>query len=207
MTDVERLARVRTGVRLEVMTVVWMVVEAVVSLGAGVAAGSVLLVAFGLDSIIELLSGTVLLWRLSVEARGGDAEDVEIAEHRAAWVAAVLLLLLCVYVVVSSLYGLVSRSAPGVSPVGIGIAAAAVLAMPWLGVKKRALARDIESDALEDDAAESFACAYMAGTVLLGLVLNAVFHWWWVEDAAALLFLVWLGRETWEALEEARGHE
>lgn len=207
MTDVERLALVRTGVRLEVMTVAWMVVEAVVSVGAGVAAGSVLLIAFGLDSIIELLSGTVLLWRLTVEARGGDAEDVEIAEHRAAWAAAVLLLLLCVYVLVSSLYGLVSRSVPGASPVGIAVTAAAVLAMPWLGLKKRALARDIESDALEDDAAESFACAYMAGTVLLGLVLNAVFHWWWVEDVAALLFLVWLGRETREALGEARGHD
>src|SRR5947209_20255318 len=93
-----RVALVRSGVRLEVITVAWMVVEALVSLGAGIAAGSLLLVAFGLDSVVELLSGSVLLWRLSVEARGGDEDDVETAEHRASWVAAVLLLLLCVYV-------------------------------------------------------------------------------------------------------------
>jgi divalent metal cation (Fe/Co/Zn/Cd) transporter len=204
MTDATRAARVRTGVRLEIVTIAWMVVESAVSLGAGVAAGSALLIAFGLDSVVELLSGAVLLWRLNVEARGGAEEEVETAERRASWIAAVLLLLLCVYVLLSSLYGLLSRSASEASPLGIAVSAVAVLVMSWLGLKKRALARDIESDALADDAAESITCAYMAGTVLLGLLLNAVFRWWWVEDAAALVFLVWLGRETGEALREAR---
>jgi divalent metal cation (Fe/Co/Zn/Cd) transporter len=204
MTSAERVSQVRAGVRLEVFTVAWMAVEALLSLGAGIAAGSLLLVAFGLDSVVELLSGAVLLWRLRVEAGGGDGDAVERAERRASWIAAVLLVLLCLYVLGSSIYGLVSRTTPQSSPLGIAVSAAAVLVMPWLGLKKRSLAREIESDALEDDAAESITCAYMAGTVLLGLLLNAVFRWWWVEDVAALAFLVWLGRETVEALREAR---
>src|SRR5579862_5715784 len=95
-TQGERTALVQAGVRVEYFTVAWMVVEAVVSIGAGVLAGSLLLIAFGLDSVIELVSGGILLWRLSVEARGGTTERVERAEHRAAWIVAVSLALLCV---------------------------------------------------------------------------------------------------------------
>jgi divalent metal cation (Fe/Co/Zn/Cd) transporter len=94
----KRVAQVRIGVRVEVFTVLWMVVEAVVSIGAGVLAHSGLLVAFGIDSVIELVSGAILLWRLSVEARGEETGHIERAEQRAAWVVAVSLALLCVYV-------------------------------------------------------------------------------------------------------------
>src|SRR5437870_12849661 len=108
----KRAAQVRFGVRVEVFTVLWMVVEAVVSLGAGVLARSALLTAFGIDSVIELVSGAILLWRLSVEAHGeksgGDTEPIERAEHRAAWVVAVSLALLCVYVLVTAVYGLIT---------------------------------------------------------------------------------------------------
>ena len=86
-----RAAQVRTGVRIEIFTVIWMVVEAAVSIAAGILAGSALLVAFGLDSVIELVSGAILLWRLLVEARGEDAEQIEGAERRAAWVVSVAL--------------------------------------------------------------------------------------------------------------------
>src|SRR5690348_6005360 len=102
----QRTAAIRTGVRLEVLTVGWMAAEAIVAIGAGVAAGSVLLIAFGADSVIELLSGATLLWRLQRESRGGSLEAVETAERQAVRVSAVLLALLCVYVVVSSLAGL-----------------------------------------------------------------------------------------------------
>ncbi len=196
---------VRSGMRIEIFTVIWMVVEAAVSVGAGIAAGSILLTAFGLDSVIEFVSGTILLWRLSVDARGGDAERVEQAEHRAAWVVGIALSLLCVYVLASSVYGLLTHAKPDSSPVGIAISLAAIIVMPWLAVAKRRLATQLDSGALRGDAASSFTCAYMASAVLVGLLLNAILHWWWAEDLAALVFLFWLVGETREALEEARG--
>jgi divalent metal cation (Fe/Co/Zn/Cd) transporter len=206
LTDsaLNKTALVRTGVRVEVFTVLWMVVEAAISIGAGVVAGSLLLVAFGLDSVIELVSGAILLWRLSVEASGGSDDRVAWAERRAAWLIAISLALLCGYVLASAVYGLVTQSKPDASAVGIGISAAAVLVMPWLGITKRRLAVHLGSGALRGDAASSFTCGYMAATVLAGLVLNAFFHWWWAEDVAALVFLVWLVGETREAFEEVR---
>lgn len=181
-----------------------MVVEAAVALGAGIVAGSILLTAFGLDSVIELVSGSMLLWRLSTEAKGGDTERVERAEHRAARIVAATLILLCLYVLVSAIYGLAIHSKPESSPVGIAISIAAVIVMPWLAFSKRRIAGRIDSDALRGDAAESLTCGYMAATVLVGLVLDALFHWWWAEDIAALVFLFWLVGETREAFEEAR---
>ncbi len=194
----------RTGVRLELLTVIWMVIEAAISLGAGIVAGSVLLIAFGLDSVIELVSGSVLLWRLSIELHDGEEDKAEQVEHTATWVIALTLGLLCVYVLVSSVLGLVTRASQQTSPVGIAVSLAAVIVMPYLAWRKRTVAQRIGSEALEGDAAESITCAYMAGTVLVGLVLNAIFGWWWAEYAAALAFLVWLGRETREAYQEAR---
>ena len=175
-----------------------------VSIGTGIAAGSILLIAFGIDSLIELISGGILLWRLRVESRGEDIDQVEQAEHRAAWIVAVTLGMLCAYVFVSAVYGLVVHAKPENTVLGIGISAAAVLIMPYLAVIKRRVSNRIQSEALAGDAIESITCAYMAGTVLIGLALNALFGWWWIEDIAALLFLVWLVRETWEAFEEAR---
>ena len=202
-----RAAQVRICVRVEVFTVLWMVVEAVVSIGAGVLARSALLTAFGIDSVIELVSGAILLWRLSVEARGEDTEHIERAEHRASWVVAVSLALLCVYVLATAVYGLITRSRPDSSLAGIAISLAAIIVMPVLGVTKRRIAARLDSAALRGDAASSFTCGYMAGAVLLGVGLDALFHWWWAEDVASLLFLFWLVGETREALEEAReGH-
>ncbi len=121
--DTIRSEDVRAGVRIEIFTIAWMVVEMAVSIGAGIAAGSVLLVAFGLDSLIELVSGGMLLWRLGVESRGGDVERVERAEQRAERVVAVTLTLLCVYVLVSAVYGLIAHTTPENSPLGIGVSA------------------------------------------------------------------------------------
>jgi divalent metal cation (Fe/Co/Zn/Cd) transporter len=205
--DVERTRNLKAGVRLEIVTVVWMVVEAAVSLGAGIVAGSILLTAFGLDSLIELVSGSVLLWRLLTEVRGGHEERGERVEAIARWVVAVTLGLLCAYVLVSAVYGLVTHSKPESSVVGIGVSVAAVLIMPFLAIRKRTIARRIGSAALEGDAAESVTCAYMAATVLVGLLLNATLGWWWAEGVAALVFLFWLVRETVEAVQEAREGE
>lgn len=203
--NVSRDAEIRSGVRIEVFTVIWMVIEAVVSLGAGIIAGSALLTAFGLDSVIELLSGAILLWRLRMEVSEGDTDRVQRAEHQAAWIVAICLVLLCVYVLLTAIYSLLTHAVSESSPVGIGIALAAVIVMPWLGITKLRIARRVDSGALRGDAASSFTCAYMAATVLVGLALNAWLHWWWAEDIAALVFLLWLMQETREALQEARG--
>jgi divalent metal cation (Fe/Co/Zn/Cd) transporter len=194
---------VQEGVRLEIFTVAYMVLEASLSIGAAIMAGSVLLAAFGIDSLIELVSGAILLWRLQVEAGSGNLEQVERAEKRASQLTAIVLLLLCIYVLVSSIYGLLVHSQAESSPLGIAVSLAAIVIMPFLALRKKRVAKTLRSAALAEDATASITCAYMAGTVLIGLLLNALFHWWWVEDVAALIFLFWLGRETWEAFEEA----
>jgi divalent metal cation (Fe/Co/Zn/Cd) transporter len=202
--DAARRIDVKMGVRIEVITILWMVIEMAVSIGAGILARSVLLTAFGVDSLIELVSGAILLWRLSAETRGGDLASVRRAERRAAWVVAVSLGLLCVYVLISSLYLLFTHARPESSLLGIGISASAVLIMPWLAVTKRRIAKRINSAALAGDAANSFTCAYMAATVLVGLLINTLFGLWWVEYIAALVFLAWLVQETREVFAEAR---
>jgi divalent metal cation (Fe/Co/Zn/Cd) transporter len=189
---------------VEQVTIGWMLVEAAVAIGAGVLAHSVLLTAFGIDSVIELAAGGVLLWRLLAEARGGTLARVERAEVRAAWVTGVALLLLCLYVVLSAAAALLTRTEPDRSYAGIAIAVAAVIGMPILAWRKRQIAEQLGSAALRGDAACSITCAYMAGTLLFGLVVTAAFSWWWADSVAALALLYWLGHEAREALEGAR---
>jgi divalent metal cation (Fe/Co/Zn/Cd) transporter len=194
----------RAGVRIELVTIVWMLAEMAVALVAGILAGSVLLVAFGVDSLVELVTGGVLLWRLAAEARNGSLERVERVERRAAWVTAVALALLCSYILVSAGVGLARGAHPTSSPLGIGVAAAAVLVMSLLALIKRRLADRLGSAALRGDAACSVTCAYLASTVIIGLALNAALSWWWADSVAALALLYWLGREADEALRAAR---
>ena len=200
----ERATAVRSGVRVDQVTVGWMVIEAAVAIGAGVLAQSVLLTAFGIDSLIELVTGGVLLWRLLTETRGGSLTRVERAENRAAWVTGIALVLLCLYVVISAAAALLTRTEPDRSYAGIVIALAAVIGMPILARRKRHIAAQLNSAALRGDAACSITCAYMAGTLLVGLVLNAAFGWWWADSLGALVLLYWLGHEAREALEGAR---
>ena len=200
----EKANWLRQGIHIEIATLVYMTLEAILSIGAGIAAGSVLLAAFGVDSLLELLSGAILLWRLRVEAAGGELEKIEWTEKRAAFATAIVLGLLCAYILVTSLYGLATHSQAESSPLGIGVSLAAVLFMPYLAFRKRRIARALDSHALEEDAAASITCAYMAATVLVGLSLNGLFGWWWAEDVAALGFLFWLVKENWEAFQETR---
>jgi len=200
----ERQEAVRVGVRLEVVTVVWMALEAVLAIGAGIVARSVLLTAFGFDSVIELISGGTLLWRLSSEARGAGGERLETVERRATRISAVLLVLLCAYVVLVGLAGLVSRLRPEASVLGVGVAAAAVLVMPLLAWRKRRANLVIGSPALRADIAETITCAYLAAATLVGAGLNLIAGWWWAEYAAALVLLVFIAMETKEAIESAR---
>ena len=199
-----RRRQVRAGVRIEIVTVLWMTIEAAVGIGAGVIARSVLLTAFGLDSVIELVTGAALLWRLRAEAQDGSLARVEWAERRAAWIAGAGLALLCAYVLILSSASLLTRTRPDASPVGIGLAAIALVGMPLLAWRKRHIAAAIESPALRGDAACSITCAYMAAALLLGLLARALLGWWWADGVAALALLYWLVPEAREALGGAR---
>jgi divalent metal cation (Fe/Co/Zn/Cd) transporter len=194
----------RAGIRLEVFTVVWMTGEAVLAIGAGLAARSVLLTGFGFDSVIELVSGVTLLWRLSSEARGSGATSIERVERHATRISAVLLVLLCVYLLFFGVGGLVVGLHPERSLLGVAVAAAAVLVMPMLAWRKRQANLTIGSSALRADIAETITCAYMAAATLAGTALNLLAGWWWAEYVAALALLVFVVVETREAIEAAR---
>jgi divalent metal cation (Fe/Co/Zn/Cd) transporter len=176
-----------------------MVIEALISVGAGVAAGSIALVAFGVDSVIELVSAGMLVWRLNLEVTVATSTGVEQAELRASRVVGWSLLLLAAYVIIQSVYDLWTRAVPESSPVGIAVAAAALLVIPALIKTKLKVASAIKSPALKGDAACGMVCVYMAATLLVGLVLRAAFGWWWADPVAALgivYFIVREGRET-----------
>lgn len=190
--------------RLEVLTVGWMTLEALLAIGAGLAARSVLLTAFGADSVIEVISGATLLWRLRVESRSGDLERVETVERRGVRISAVLLVVLCLYVVASSLAGIALGVRPEGSWLGIAVAALALLLMPVLAWRKRLVNRVLGSAALRADIAESACCAYLAGATLAGLAIASVTGWWWVQYIAALALLWWLVPETRSAIQAAR---
>ena len=187
--SVSHAAALRRGIVLERLTVAWMAIEAVVAIAAGLLAKSVLLTAFGLDSVVELLSAIVVLRRL----HGSTGEAL------ATRISAVLLTLLCAYVVLFSLAGLALRVVPDTSVLGVAITLLAVVLMPLLAVLKRRVNRVLESPSLRADIAESITCAFMAAAALAGLLVSSVTGWWWVQYIAALGLLVWLVPETLEA--------
>jgi len=166
-------------VRLQAITLVWMVVECGVSLGAAVAAHSPALLAFGSDSFVELLSAVIVLLQF--------LPSFPLNKTRAAQTTGVLLFLLAAVVAVSAVLALVRGVRPETSFAGIGITAAALIGMPILARKKRAAARATNNRALAADAVQSAACAYLAAVTLLGLAFNAVFHLSWVDSGAALV--------------------
>jgi divalent metal cation (Fe/Co/Zn/Cd) transporter len=199
-----RAASLRAGIRVEWLTLGWMILEVTVALWAGLAARSIALIAFGLDSVIELISAIVVLARLRAEDRGPamTAEQVEHAERRASRVVGWTLLALAAYVVIYSAYDLLTRSASAPSSTGIVLAAAALVVMPLLVRTKRRISSALGSAALRGDAAEGVVCAYMAATLLAGLVLRAAFGWWWADPVAALGIVYFIAREGREALME-----
>lgn len=199
----KRAEAVHAAIRAEVLSVAWMLVEAAVAIGAGLASRSALLLAFGVDSTIELVSGLAVLWRLSMEVSGRPPDRVQRAERVAAWIVGLALVFLSIYVIATSGFGLLVGSRPDESPVGIGLAVAALVAMPLLARTKRRVAGQLGSAALRGDAACSTTCAALAGSMLIGLVLNAALHWWWAEYLASLSFLYWLVPEAQAALRAA----
>ena len=196
-----RPSLLRRAIRLEQLTVGWNVVEGAVAIAAGLAAGSVALVGFGVDSAVETVSGAVLLWRLSAEARGTlDEEAVERVERRAERLVGVAFLLLAAYVAVDAVLTLARGERPEASPVGIALTAVSIAVMLWLAGQKRRAGEALGSRALVADARQTSACWYLSVTTLSGLALNAVLGWWWADPVAGLVIVVFLLREAVEAL-------
>ena len=206
-TGTGRQQQLQLGVWIELVAIAWMIVEASVALITGFLTRSISLQGFGIDSIIELISGGVLLWRLLVEQGGGSDEAVERAERRAAWISALSLFALALYIIIASILTFALRTRPESSAWGIGLALAAAVIMPLLWQSKLRVARRIGSAALKADAACSVTCAYMSITLLVGLSFNALFGWWWADPLAALVLVYFIVREGREALHEARTGE
>lgn len=183
------------AVRLEYFTVGWNVVEAGVALAAGGAASSIALIGFGLDSIIESISGLTLLWRFKQHS-----VDEMSAESRAVKIVGLTFFALASYVVYEAAGDLWFRRAPEFSLVGFILAAVSLIVMPILGTAKRRVARALGSRALAADAMETLFCAYLSATLLLGLGLNGWRGWWWADPAAGLVLSGFMVREGFEAL-------
>jgi divalent metal cation (Fe/Co/Zn/Cd) transporter len=206
LTATVRSKLVRRAFQLEWLTAAWMVLEAAVAIGSGVAAHSLSLIAFGVDSLIELASAGVLLWRLHIEMRLGNEFPEEI-ERRASRISGALLFALATYVVVSAAYGLWVRKGQEFSTPGMALTLLAIPVMWCLAKAKMRAADQIGSRALRADAVESMTCGYLSGAVVLGLLVQLLMSdWWWVDSIASLaiaLFLVREGHEAWEG--EAAG--
>ena len=189
---------------LEWVTIAWMLVEVAVAIASGIAAHSVSLVAFGVDSGIELLSAFVLLWRLNVELKQGELFS-EKAEHAASRIAGALLYALAVYVVVSAAWSLWQREGEAFSTYGFVLTLAAIPLMYWLYRSKLKIAKAIGSSALRADAVENITCGYLSLTVLIGLAAQYVWDIWWIDAVTSLAIVYFLlkeGREAWQGEDE-----
>jgi divalent metal cation (Fe/Co/Zn/Cd) transporter len=184
----------RRVLQLQALTIVWMTVETVVSLGTAWSSHSPALFAFGGDSLIELLSAAVVFWRFRLT----------LSEARAARIAGGLLFVLAGFVVLTSVLNFFGYREAQRSLLGIGILLAAAVAMPWLASQKRKLAVVTSSAALKADAAESALCGYMAWIALVGLVVNAIWNKPWADPVAALALTPLILREGWEAVHSSR---
>ncbi len=184
----------RKVVQLQVVTLIWVSVEAIISLVKAWTSHSPALLAFGGDSLIELLSAAVVFWRFRFL----------LAEARAARIAGGLLFALAGFVVLTSILNFLRYREAQRSLVGIGILVAAAVMMPWLASRKRNLAAVTSSAALKADAAESALCGYMAWIAVAGLVVNAIWNKPWADPVAALALTPLILREGWEAVHSSR---
>ncbi len=197
LLDANRPALVQRGLRLELLTVGWNSAEAVIGIVAGVVAGSIALVGFGLDSVIEVSSGAVLLWRLRADR---DHTRRELAERRALRLVGVSFLALATYVAGDAAFSLWRQQAPEESLAGIALAAVSLVVMPLLARAKRRVAAELGSAALHADSQQTQLCAYLSVILLAGLALNAGLGWWWADPVAGLLMTPIIAGEGVEAL-------
>jgi divalent metal cation (Fe/Co/Zn/Cd) transporter len=187
-----RVAVVSSGKRLEYFTIVWHLLEGVISVIAGFMAGSLSLVGFGVDSLIELLSGTVVLWRMNIDYK---AEERERNEKLTLKIIGWSFIALALYLILESVASLLRRKAPEHSLVGLAIAILSLIVMPLLSRAKRRIGTALHSPAMHADAKQANFCAYLAAILLAGLLLNYWFNWWWADPVAAVFMAMIIGDE------------
>jgi divalent metal cation (Fe/Co/Zn/Cd) transporter len=192
-----RAQEVGRGRRLEYFTIAWNTVEGIVAIIAGAMAGSISLMGFGLDSFIEVLSGSALLWRMSVDA---DVEQRHRNEKRALRIVGLCFLGLAVYIVYESASDLVRHRAPEHSMVGIVVACLSLVVMPLLSRSKHKVAAHLGSGAMHADAQQTQFCTYLSAILLGGLIMNWAFGLWWADPAAALIMVPIIANEGMEGI-------
>jgi cation diffusion facilitator family transporter len=195
--DAERATLIKRGQLLEYFTVGYNSLEGVIAVIAGLLSGSIALVGFGFDSLIEVSSGVVLLWRLRADVDEARRERVEAIALR---LVGLCFLVLAAYVSYDSIKSLIEREAPDESIPGIILAAVSLIVMPLLVRAKRKVARGINSGAMMADAKQTEVCTYLSAILLGGLLLNALLSWWWADPVAALVMVPIIAKEGVEAL-------
>lgn len=199
---VDRQRWMRRGVWLIGATMAYNAVEAGVALWAGARAGSIALVGFGFDSVIELAAASVVLWRFSIDPSEEGGHAAESAERTARRFVGFTFFALAAYVLLQSVWDLWARETPSESLVGIVLAVASLIVMPLVALGKLRVAAVLSSGALRAEAKETIACSYLSFCLLLGLTANAAAGWWWADPAAALLMVPWLVHEGLEGFED-----
>ena len=187
-----RAAAVLSAERLEYFTITWNLLEGIISLVAGLFAGSISLVGFGVDSFIEIASGSIVLWRMTVDVDKARRERNENIAHK---LVGFSFLGLAGYLVFQAIVRFAYQSAPEQSVPGIIIAALSLVVMPLLSKAKRKVAAQLKSRALKADSRQTDFCAYLSAIVLAGLALNSAFGWWWADPVAALIMATIIGNE------------
>jgi divalent metal cation (Fe/Co/Zn/Cd) transporter len=175
--------------------IAWHIVEFAIAIGAGIAAGSIALIGFGADSLIEALAGFIVVWLFTGDRRGSQS-----AERRAQILIAATFFMLAGYVGIEAVRALASVDHPQVSWIGIGLAAVTAATMPLLAAAKRRVGAGLQSSATVKEAGQTQLCAYLSIALLLGLGANALLGWWWADPLAALVIAgvaVQEGRSSW----------
>ncbi len=189
---VARTELVRRGLRLNWATIGYNALEAIVSIAAGVVAGSVALIGFGVDSVIELTASGAAQWRLRIDDDVARRERVERLSLR---IIGACFLALAAYVAFESLETLIGRDAPDRSVVGVVILSLSAIVMPVLARAKRRVAGALQSRALTADATQTSLCAYLSVIALVGVGLNTAIGWWWADPVAALAMVPIIAKE------------
>lgn len=197
LRDTDRSSLVRRGRYLEYFTIGYNSLEGVIAVAAGLVAGSIALVGFGFDSLIEVTSGAILLWRLHMDVDEERRERVEATSLR---IVGVCFVVLAIYVSYDSIKSLIRREASEESLIGIVLAAVSLIVMPFLVRAKRKVARAINSNALMADSKQTELCTYLSAILFGGLLLNALFGWWWADPVAAIIMVPIIVKEGIEGL-------
>jgi divalent metal cation (Fe/Co/Zn/Cd) transporter len=197
----DRAAAVQRGRKLEYFTIAWNAAEGLIAIGAGVFAGSISLLSFGIDSFIEVTSGSVLLWRMSVDS---NERRRALYEKRSLRLVGTCFLLLAAYVAYESATNLWARRTPEHSIAGIVVASVSLIAMSLLSGAKRNVGRALGSAAMHADAKQTEFCTYLSAILLVGLLANAIFNAWWADAVAALIMVPLIAKEGVEGLQGKR---